>query len=452
MSETLSCCVLPEDAPFRSAEDVIRHLDGLGLFHMDMGLGRMQKALSTLGLDRFHCPAIQVVGTNGKGSTSAFLQSIAMAHGMNAGLYTSPHFVHPQERIRLNSACLPLRAWPAFASQAVQAEPGLTYFELLTVMAAQAFQTSDADLMIFEAGLGGRYDATTALPADMVCFAPIGMDHMNILGNSLNEIADDKSDTIRPGVRMVISAPQADSVRDILIRKADANAIPLCSQPFAGDCDGSDKGISLWFNMPSSLRECAELPQDAILGLKGPHQRMNAQTAVLAWVLLCHAHGWKTDRKTIARGLKRAFIPGRLQYVPAENARPALWLDGAHNAHGMKALIEAVQSMEEAERPGAVIFSCLADKEPEKLIALLLKAVGKVPVFVPTIANNPRAAEGAFLASLIGEQARSTGNLTTAIDAAAKAASGRPVLICGSLYLLGDVFAMWPEMLQPQED
>ena len=93
MSETSSCCRLSDSAPFQTYEDVVRHLNSLGLFHMDMGLDRMKRALHALGLDSFRCPAVQIVGTNGKGSTSVFLQSIAMAHGLNAGLYTSPHFV-----------------------------------------------------------------------------------------------------------------------------------------------------------------------------------------------------------------------------------------------------------------------------------------------------------------------------------------------------------------------
>ena len=159
MNVTISSC-LPEGAPFKSYDDVIRHLDGLGVFHMDMGLGRMERALSALGLDRLSRPTVQVVGTNGKGSTSSFLQALAMAHGLKAGLYTSPHFVAPEERIRVGHTMLPPARWPGLASRAVQAERGLTYFELLTVMAAEAFELASCDLVIYEAGLGGRYDAT----------------------------------------------------------------------------------------------------------------------------------------------------------------------------------------------------------------------------------------------------------------------------------------------------
>ena len=461
MNETLSSCRLPADAPFHSYEDVIRHLDSLGLFHMDMGLGRMEHALKERGIKRFHCPAVQIVGTNGKGSTSAFLQSLAMAHGIRAALYTSPHFVFPEERIRLNSTMLPRGVWPRLAGNAVLAQPALTYFELLTVMAADAFEDSDCGLMIFEAGLGGRFDATSALPVDMVCFAPIGLDHTAVLGGTVQAIADDKSDALRPGVRIAVSALQPREARAVLEAKAEKHGIPFCSAPSVFSCVGTDAGQALWSSLPVHLRELAVLPDGVELGLRGPHQRMNAQTALLAWILLCHQYGWKTDSASIAHGLANAFIPGRLQYAPACGERPALWLDGAHNTHGMTALLSALASTKavpEDLRPGAVVFSCLGDKEPEQMTALLAQAsalLGGVPVFVPPITDNPRAADPAELAMMLrnaraDQQASPAENAAHALSAAHDAAGGRPILVCGSLYLLSEIFALWPELLEAQ--
>lgn len=461
MSARSSCCCLPENAPFHSYEDVIRHLDNLGLFHMDMGLGRMERALSALELNTLHCPVVQVVGTNGKGSTSTFLQSIAMAHGLRVGLYTSPHFVFPEERIRLDHTLLPRHVWPAVAGEAVEAEKDLTYFELLTVLAASAFERSDCQLMIFEAGLGGRYDATTSLPADMVCFVPMGLDHTNVLGDSLAAIADDKSDALRPGVSMAVSAPQEREAQRIIERKAVERGIPLCATPSNFGCDGTDEGLALWASLPEELRQLAVLPENAKLGLHGPHQRMNAQTALLAWVLLCHKYGWKTDAAAIANGLERAFIPGRLQYAAAQGTRPGLWLDGAHNTHGMEALLSAIadrDAMPEKCRPGAIVFSCLGDKEPEKLAAMLARAselLNNAPIFVPPITDNPRAAVPAELADLLRKAgphvaATPAADIADALTAAQVAAGSKPILVCGSLYMLGEVFAMWPELLVPQ--
>jgi dihydrofolate synthase/folylpolyglutamate synthase len=274
---------------------------------------------------------------------------------------------------------------------------------------------------------------------------------VEVLGRTIAAIAEDKADAMQNGRVLAVSAPQPEDARRALEKRADELGIPLCSCPSADSCEGTEAGLALWASLPAELRELAILPEGAKLGLHGPHQRMNAQTALLAWVLLCHRFGWKTDRETIAEGLEKAFIPGRLQYAPAAEVRPALWLDGAHNEHGMTALVTALKdgsSVPESLRPGAVVFSCLRDKGPEKLTAMLREAVGDTPVFVPEIQDNPRAATREELCALFGPQAQPAASLADAIAHAASAAGDAPVLICGSLYLLGDVFARFPELLE----
>ena len=435
-----------KNAALRTYEDVMRHLDGLGMFHMDMGLDRMRAALSRLELADLKCPVVQVVGTNGKGSTSVFLQSIAMAHGMRAALYTSPHFVRPDERIRVDLTELPPRAWPLFAAKALDAEPGLTYFELLTVIAAQAFKASSPDLAIFEAGLGARHDATTALPAEMVCFTPIDLDHTNVLGPTIYDVAADKADALRTGVSMAVSAPQEKTPWAILSNQADDTGIPLCSLSPEG-LASNEGGEHLWALLPNDLRQLTMLGNGVKLGLKGPHQLVNAQTAVLAWILLCLKHGWKTNRMAIEHGLEQAFIPGRLQFVPEDDTLPSLWLDGAHNAHGMEALGKALHAMQPEEKPGSAVFSCLADKEPAKLVQELKRALDGAPVFIPTIRDNARAAKAEDLAALFGAGATAEPCLSQALADARGAAGGRPVIICGSLYLLSEFYREHPSLL-----
>ena len=162
---------------FHSFDDVQDHLDALGLFHMDFGLDRMRNALDALGLLTPPFVTVQIVGTNGKGSTSTFLSCVARAHGLKVGLYTSPHFVTPRERIRINGTMLPADRWPVLADRVMEAAPNLTYFEFLTALGLLAFAEAGVDLVVMEAGLGGHYDATTAMPVQAVCFTPIGMDH-----------------------------------------------------------------------------------------------------------------------------------------------------------------------------------------------------------------------------------------------------------------------------------
>lgn len=226
---------------FHSFDDVQDHLDALGLFHMDFGLDRMRNALDALGLLTPPFVTVQIVGTNGKGSTSTFLSCVARAHGLKVGLYTSPHFVTPRERIRINGTMLPADRWPVLADRVMEAAPNLTYFEFLTALGLLAFAEAGVDLVVMEAGLGGHYDATTAMPVQAVCFTPIGMDHEKILGSTLTDIASDKSQAMRPGVP-AFTAPQEAEALDCLLRTAQEKGAELretASLPFPQSALGS---------------------------------------------------------------------------------------------------------------------------------------------------------------------------------------------------------------------
>ncbi len=280
----------------------------------------------------------------------------------------------------------------------------------------------------------------------MVCFTPIDLDHTNVLGPTIYDIAADKADALRTGVSLAVSAPQEETPWAILSNQADDNGIPLCSIGKKG-LAANDAGAHLWASLPNELKMCVRLGDDMLPVLKGPHQLVNAQTAVLAWILLCMKHGWKTNRQAIKHGLEMAFIPGRLQFVPEDGDMPALWLDGAHNVHGMKALSAALRCMQPEEKPGAAVFSCLSDKNPAELTRTLRSALDGAPVFIPTIPDNPRAAEAASLASLFGPGASAEPSPEEALAHAAGAARGKPVLICGSLYLLSEFYRKHPRLL-----
>ena len=441
---SISCsCRFPEKG-LKNFAEVLAHLNGLGLFHMEMGLERMRRALEKLGLTRFPCPSVQIVGTNGKGSTATFLHSLALAHGFRAGLYTSPHFLSPTERIRMMRRSLPESAWPNLANRALEAEPGLTYFELLTVMAALAFSDADPDLLVFEAGLGGRFDATSALPLDMTCFVPIGLDHMRVLGPDVASIAADKADAMHEGMFGAVSAPQEDDAWRALELRAGELELPLF------ETTGTRKGHRL----PPDLAELVSLADTAPLGLYGPYQRVNAKAALAAWLLICRREGWKTDEKRIRKGLAEAFIPGRLHYVDARGGYPPFLLDGAHNVHGMKALRSALLPVgicENGLAPSAVIFSCLEDKEPDELVPVLASTLEEiapgVPVYIPAIADNPRAAQPETLARIAGSESRPLSSLREAVELARDSTRHGPVLVCGSLYLLAEFFTLFPHAL-----
>lgn len=418
---------------FSSFAQVIAHLDARGFFHMELGLERMEQALARLFPVRPPLVCVQVLGTNGKGSTAAFLDSLARRHGLRTGLYTSPHFVSPVERIRLDGVPLPEEDWPALADEVYAACPELTYFEFLTVLALLAFVRHGVELAILEAGLGGRHDATTACPADALCYAPIALDHAAILGPTLADIAADKAAAIR-GVAPVVSAPQYPAARATLEAAAAAHAAPLT------------------FVEP--------LPPAVPLGLAGPHQRVNAAVALAAWRTLAPRFGHPAlpasaaPTPAEAAGLARAFIAGRLQSLPACAAHPPLLLDGAHNPHGMQALARHLHQL--GQTPRCAVFSCLADKDWLPAARLLQRELGDIPLLVPQL-HNERAADATAVAAACNAgrtrpTARAVPDVAAALSAAGDIApatsdSGAPVLCCGSLYLLAEFFSLFPRYL-----
>lgn len=422
----------------KTFEDVEKYLDSLGMFHMELGLERMEKAKFLLGL-RFTCPIFHVVGTNGKGSTATFLHSIALSYGFRAGIFTSPHFVTPLERIKMNDRLLPKPAWASLVTEATEAVPDLTYFELLTVMSVLAFMYSEPDVLVYEAGLGAKNDATTALPANIVVFTPIALDHTNLLGNTLEEIAEDKSYAIRKGVQAVISAPQDSRVEKVLEARAKALNIPFYTLETAPD-------------LPDCMNVIYEGKPQYELGLKGKHQYINAQTALLAWYVFCQLYKKPLEEKALADGLSSAFIPGRFQQIKAKNDMPALILDGAHNEHSLQSLVSTLES--EKIIPSAFIFSCLKDKEPHKLVSLLESYLKRnnvsVPIFITEIQNNERAMKADELAKLFSVPVTVYANLQEVLQDLPKLVQDKekPCVICGSLYLLSEFFKQYPEKLQ----
>lgn len=396
-------------APFAEFEN---WLNQKGLFHIDLRLKRVSDALGALGLSAPPFPVIQVLGTNGKGSTCAFLASLARAAGLEVGLYTSPHFVSIKERVLVNGAQASDAAWLEAANKlrGLPQSREMTYFECLTVLAAALFASQKVDLAIFEAGLGGRGDATSAIPAQIHCFAPVGVDHAAVIGPSLADIARDKADAIRAGAR-VFSAPQYPAAREVLIRAARA------------------RDAKLEFVEP--------LAKSVRLGLRGKFQLTNAALALAAW------NAMKQFAISASRnedGLATAFLPGRMQEARLDNA--AFILDGAHNPHAIQSLLSSL-----TERPKRAIFSALADKNWRDCLGPILRL--QIPVIIPQLGNAraARAAEIAAWANAVRPgSARESTDVATAVGICSM--EGGLTLACGSLYLLSEFFALHPQFLK----
>lgn len=382
---------------------------------MQLGLERMDQALARLRLTRPKATVVHVVGTNGKGSTSGFLEALARAHGLRTGLYTSPHLVQVRERIRINGRMLPERNWVEAANAVLSVcDMGLTYFEVLTVMAIYLFEQAGLDLIILEAGLGGTHDATRAVSADLTIITPVGMDHEQVLGPTLADIARDKAGAL--GRCPAISAMQDPLVMDILVQSRRGE--PLESlETFHKD---------LFFYFPGL--QLSITPD--ILDSHPLYQVPNAALAVLAWSTLCQLHGWQFQGDLCTKILGQTRFPGRFI------RHGQVLVDGAHNNMGLQALCATLESR--GEHFDMLIFQAMKDKILDQtLLDRLARLVDNV--LVPDLPHLERACQAKDLAARFGTKGQPAPSLASALDGPGS------ILLCGSLYLVGEYYALHPE-------
>ncbi len=412
-------------------DDIEKHLDSLGLFHMKPGQDRMNIALEKLGLLPLPYKSVQIVGTNGKGSTSTFLSYLAKEHDFKTGLYTSPHFVSVKERILYQNAPISDNLWVEAAKKVYAANSELTYFEFLTVLAALLYKELEVDIAFFEAGLGGKFDATTALLAQATVFTPFDIDHVNVLGNNLQDIAKDKAQALHKESLFAYSAMQKQEAKEEIINVCNALDV---------DC-------------PFIVKQRYNYK----LKMQGAYQQENAHLAVMAWrVMAREFFNTQSHRFKEEKALEKAFIPGRLQIIPAEISpikNKTIILDGAHNVHGLKELLPALINLNKL--PNSIIFSCLDDKDIAQiipLIAQIAKQKENCKIYVPTIKENPRAFEAEKLTQELKKcYSQVSGYIN--LDEILKHLKNEErqneenLLICGSLYLLSEFYANYNDFL-----
>ena len=320
---------------------------------VDLGLERLQGALAELGHPERRFAAVQVAGTNGKGSISTMVERIASAAGLRCGLYTSPHLLSWCERIRLPDGLIAEAELRRLLQglQPLALRHDLTPFELVTAAAFLAFAEAGVELAVLEVGLGGRLDATTVHPRrDVLAFASIGLDHTEALGPTLAAIATEKAGVLHGGGRAV-SGPQTPEAAAVLQRQAEACGCPL--------------------------RWVEPLPPEAAggreLGLRGELQRHNGAVAVAAAEALAEL-GWPIDAAAIRRGLREARWPGRLARHRF-GGRPLL-LDGAHNPPAAEALRRELDGAADADNPTAPrrwLIAMQRHKDAPQLLQTLLR-------------------------------------------------------------------------------
>ncbi len=432
--------------PIRASDAVIQKLRANHPSLIDLTTGRVERLLEALGRPDLRLPpVIHVAGTNGKGSTTAFLRAMAEAAGLSVHVLTSPHLVRFAERIRIAGQLITDEALDALADrlEAVNAGQPISFFEITTVLALTAFAEAPADLCLIEVGLGGRFDATNIFPAPAVSvITPVDYDHVEMLGPELSNIAWEKAGIIKAG-RPVVCARQRDEALAVIEAEVEALGAPLTL--VGRDADIWPERGRLMVQAQDRL---LDLPAPA---LPGPHQFDNAGLAALALLALDDPRITET---ALARGAETATWPGRFQRLkegPLGRLAAArgsdLWLDGAHNPHGAEALARTCAEMTARDpRPLVLVVGQFARKDPRGFFAafrdLPLKVVATT--FDSATALSPEAlAEAARAEGLPVETAADV----SAAVALALAAEGPPprVVVCGGLHFAGEVLALSPE-------
>ena len=399
---------------------------------IDLSLGRMETLLAKLGHpERLLPPVIHVAGTNGKGSTCAFLRAIGEAAGQRVHVYTSPHLVRFHERIRLAGAYVTDEALTETLEEveAVNAGAPITVFEITTAVAFVLFSRVPADLLVLEVGLGGRLDATNVVPRPAAtAITSISMDHMDFLGDTLGKIAAEKAGIMRAGVACVTGAQAPEALAVISATAAERGA-PLLRRGQDWFCEVTAQGLGF-----RDAQGALALPPP---GLIGPHQADNAGIAIEA--LRAAKLPWLSDA-AIAHGVAQASWPARLQRLEGRLAALlppgfSLWLDGGHNAGAGQALAQHFTQWR--DQPLHLVIGIKQGKasaaflRPLLPFAATLHAVAEPGQHLAMSVTDIIAASGG-IAAPGPTVAEALGNI------AANAKAGR-VLIAGSLYLAGEV-------------
>ena len=389
---------------------------------MKLGLENIRKLLATLDNPENNFLKVQVAGTNGKGSTCVFLDSICREAGIKTGLYTSPHLISITERIKIDGRCISEKDFARHAAKVretgeklfaageidgVQTFFGPTFFEQVTAIALLAFAEANIELAILETGLGGRLDATTAANAEIAAITPVDFDHQQYLGDRLEEIAAEKAAIIHRNSKAFI-APQKQEAEDVIRRRCqETGVVPVFSTGRIGP----------------AVR----------LKIPGRHQIINAALAANIAEALPE-FGFTVSAENIVDGLENAVHPGRLEYLNG------ILFDGAHNPAGARALANYFEEF--VTGPVTLIFGAMTDKNVSEMAGILFP---RAKYLILAAIGNSRAAGPESLLKLVPAAfPKDNVFLTqTSIEALeiARKITGKEGLICvtGSLYLVGEI-------------
>ena len=414
-------------------------LDRLTKLHpklIDLGLERTIQLSKKCGAPHLHLPpVIHIAGTNGKGSVSAFLRSMAEAAGLSCHVYNSPHLCRFNERIRLNGEFISDDELIDVLSEVegVNGSDPITFFESTTVAAFLAFSRHPADLLILETGLGGIFDSTNIVP-DTACtiITPIAFDHEQFLGSDIATIARQKAGIMRPGRPSIWARQQPEAYAQL---QQQAQQLSVSVQT-----EGEDFHVTATNKGGLTLKAGNETVTTTPLSLYGDHQTKNAALALMA----LKNSGLEINMTAAAEGAGQANWPARVQKLKdghlALLAGRTVWLDGAHNVHGAKALVASLSSL--YPHKWTIIFGALNTRPANEFLSVIKPIADRI--YCLKIPDQPTALEADWLVSLaqsLGLKADTADDIFSACRAIGELdkTDDQPVIICGSLYLAGAV-------------
>ena len=335
------------------------------------GLGRMQRAVDLLGNPEKTYPIIHVTGTNGKGSTIAFMRELFVAHGQKVGTFTSPHIISIHDRICINGQPIADKDFIRIANQVKEMEKALlethdqlSFFELLTLIALAYFREKGVDLVLLEVGIGGLLDTTNVVTGEIAVVTSIGLDHQETLGDSLEKIAEQKAGIFKTGKKAVIAklAPEAELVCQ---RRARELAVDLYQA-------GQDFTLKAR-DFSSRLARFSQLK----IGLEGAYQQENAALALQSFLLFMASREEKVDEQLVRQALQETHWAGRLERI-----RPQIYLDGAHNLPALTRLVEFIQEKIQQGYQVRILFGALKRKDYQGMLGYLSEQLPQVELKV----------------------------------------------------------------------
>jgi dihydrofolate synthase / folylpolyglutamate synthase len=378
-------------------------LNARGFARMVFDLSRIEALLDLLGSPQRAYPAIHITGTNGKTSTARMIDALLRAHGLRTGRYTSPHLATVRERICIDGEPISEEKFVAIYEEVApvadfldqrRAEDSLTYFDMTTAMSLAAFADAPVDAAVVEVGLGGAEDSTNVLQASTCVITPIGLDHTEWLGPTIEDIATAKAGIIHSGATMICAVQPAEAMRPLLERCAEVGAT-VAREGNEFGVRSRDLAVG---GQVLSLQGLSGVYDEVFVPLHGAHQAQNAAVALAAVEAFLGAGATtrQLDPDVVREGFADATSPGRLERV---RTAPTILLDAAHNPHGMAATVTALTE-EFAFGRLVVVLAALADKDVAGMLDLLEPVADAI---VCSRSSSPRAMDAERLGELAAE-------------------------------------------------